>query len=323
MTSLAPVYCPNCGSTLVLAETAGRMRPVCPECGFVYYHNPVPAVGVLIEKDGGLVLIQRGVPPDKGCWALPSGFIEADESVEQAAIRETREETGLEIALREIVGVFSFPDGPPTSGIIVFYRARPIGGELCAGDDAQAVAVFALDDLPDMPFRTHRQALERWRLRRARLSGSPLVEREDFFIREAEPEDMPRVLELAALIPGKISGDPDLPRAAIQRLHESLSLLVFVAVTTGHPGQVIGMVALSRVVTLTANLGWIDAMAVDPRFRRNGVGAALLEATLRLADKLTLAELFVNTDNASDLARSFYQSSGFREGRVTRLRLRD
>ena len=178
-----------------------------------------------------------------------------------------------------------------------------------------------------MPFRTHRQALERWRLRRAGRSGRPLVEREDFFIREAEPEDMPRVLELAALIPGKIAGDADLARAATQRLHESLSLLVFVAVTAGHPvgqpGQVIGMVALSRMVTLTASLGWIDVMAVDPSFRRIGVGAALLEATLRLADKLGLAELFVNTDNASDLARSFYQSSGFREGRVTRLRLRD
>jgi len=320
----APVYCPNCGASLRLAEAAGPGRPVCPDCGFVYYHNPIPAVGMLIEMDGGLVLIQRAAAPDAGAWALPSGVIEADARGEAAAIREAREETGLESALREMVGVFSFPDGPPTSGIIVFYRARPIGGSLRAGDDAQDARVFTAADMPEVPFRTHRQALARWRYRLGARPGTGLlVERDGFYIREADPAEMERVLELAALIPGKIAPeDPDLPRAAAQRMRESLSLQVFVAVTTGEPAQVIGFVGLSRVATLTASLGWIDAMVVDPAFRRNGVGAALLEASLRHADKLGMAEIFVNTDNASDLARAFYQSSGFREGKITPLRLR-
>ena len=323
MTHPAPTYCPNCGATLQLAEVSGRQRPVCPECGYVYYHNPVPAVGVLIEKDGGLVLIRRAQPPDVGEWALPSGFIEADESVEEAAIREAREETGLDIALKDMVGVFSFPDGPPTSGIIVFYRARPVGGALRAGDDADAVRVFPPEDIPPLPFRTHRQALARWRARRlADDRDLHRVERDDFHIREATPADAARVLALAALIPGKITPDPDLERAVRQRLHESLSLIVYVAETYSPERQVIGFVAFSRVTTLTGSIGWIDGMAVDPAFRRIGVGAALLEATLRRADRLDMSDVFVQTEKASEIAHAFLRSSGFQEGRITRLRLR-
>lgn len=323
MTQPAPTYCPNCGAELVMREAAGRVRPVCPECGFVYYKNPIPAVGVLIEMGGGLVLIKRGQPPDPGEWALPSGFVEADESVEEAAVREAKEETGLDIALIDMVGVYSFPDGPPTSGIIVFYRARPVGGTLDAGDDAADVRIFAPDEIPELPFRTHRQALARWRARQVTdWSARCLVEREGFYIREAIIADVERVLELAALIPGKISPDPDLERAARQRVREDPALLIFVAETYDPAPQVIGFVALSRVAVLTGSLGWVDAMVVDPQFRRIGVGAALLEATLRRADRLGMTDLFVNTERASNIARAFYRSSGFQEGRITRLRLR-
>lgn len=326
----APTYCPNCGAALERIEAAGRERPVCPECGFVYYHNPIPAVGLLIEMDAGLVLVQRGQPPDVGRWALPSGFIEVDEGVEEAAVREAREETGLEVALQNMVGVFSFPDGPPTSGIIVFYRARPTGGALRAGDDAVDVRVFAPEAIPPLPFRTHRQALARWLAeRRADQPILHAVQREGYHIRESVPADTARLLELAALIPGKIAPDSDedlaradLARAVEQRLLESRSLLVYVAECLTPESQVIGFVALSRVATLTGSIGWIDGMAVDPAFRRIGVGAALLEATLRRAAQLGMGELFVNTAQASEIAHAFYRSSGFQEGRITRLRLR-
>jgi 8-oxo-dGTP diphosphatase len=326
MINPAPVYCPNCGATLVLAEAAGRQRPVCTECGFVHYQNPIPAVGILIEKDGGLVLIKRGQPPGPGKWAFPSGFVEADESVEEAAVREAQEETGLHIALRDMVGVFSFPDGPPTSGIIVFYRARVIGGQMVAGDDAQDVRVFRPEDLPPMPFRTHRQALARWQGRHdARARAGMIVEREGFFIRVALADDIPRMLTLAAMMPDEVPPDADLDRAATQRFREDPSLTVFVAQTDdpgGDARNVIGFVALSRVPTLTAIIGWIAAMVVDPGFRRIGVGAALLEATLRQADDLGMADVFVNTERASEIARAFYHASGFQDGRITRLRLR-
>jgi 8-oxo-dGTP diphosphatase len=143
---------------------AGRNRYVCPACGYVHYHNPVPGVGVLIEHEGRLALIQRGHAPRAGEWALPSGFIEADERVEHAAVREAFEETGLEIELTELFGVYSFPEGPPMSGLIVFYRARPLDVSLLrAGDDAVAVAFYAPDELPPVPFRTHREVIAKWR----------------------------------------------------------------------------------------------------------------------------------------------------------------
>lgn len=323
MSQAAPVYCPNCGTTLVVREMAGRQRPVCPECGFVHYQNPIPAVGLLIEKDGGLVMVKRGQPPKAGHWALPSGFVEADESVEEAAIREAREETGLEVTLRDMVGVFSFPDGPPTSGIIVFYRARPVGGRLGAGDDAAEVRVFLPDSFPDLPFRTHRQALARWQARQSvHWQTYHTVERDGFYIRAALPDDVDRMLALAAQIPGRITPEPDLTRAVTQRVREDPSLLLFVAETYGPDRQVIGFVALSRVPTLTSPIGWIDAMVVDQAYRRQGVGAALLEATLRQADLLNMSQIYVNTEQASAVARAFYHASGFQDARITRLRLR-
>ena len=120
-------FCPRCGKEMEEAEVGGRTRHVCPGCGFILYRNPVPGVGVLVEMEGGIVLIQRGEEPFAGWWALPAGYIETDESVEQAAVRECREETGLEVELLELFGVGSFPEGPVQSGIIIFYRARPAG----------------------------------------------------------------------------------------------------------------------------------------------------------------------------------------------------
>jgi 8-oxo-dGTP diphosphatase len=147
----------------------GRNRFYCDParagCGYIHYENPVPGVGLLIEHDGQLVFIQRGHAPHEGEWALPSGFIEIDETTEQAAVREAYEETGLQVELTELFSVHSFPEGPPRSGIIVFYRARPLDiGTLHAGDDARAVKLFTLADLPTMSFRTHREALDRWRV---------------------------------------------------------------------------------------------------------------------------------------------------------------
>ncbi|NOG48852.1 MAG: NUDIX hydrolase [Chloroflexi bacterium] len=157
-----PTYCPRCAAELVTRKEGGRMRPACPNCGYVHYVNPVPTVGVLIEMDGGIVLIKRGNPPHQGEWAFPSGYVEADERLEEAAVREAEEETGLRVEILELTDLNSYPEGPPASGIMVFYRARPVGGVLRAGDDASDVRIFAPDDLPLIPFRTHREALARW-----------------------------------------------------------------------------------------------------------------------------------------------------------------
>ena len=97
-----PTFCQRCGHEMSSDLVGGRVRPVCPQCGFVIFKNPVPGVGVLVEMEGGVVLIKRGHNPKKGYWALPAGFIEADESIEEAAVRECKEETNLDIELLEM-----------------------------------------------------------------------------------------------------------------------------------------------------------------------------------------------------------------------------
>jgi 8-oxo-dGTP diphosphatase len=312
-----PTFCPVCGKKLVHRTVGGRERLSCPACNYVHYQNPVPGVGVVIEMDDGIVLIKRGgqVKPDR--WALPSGYIEADESVEEAAIRESCEETGLHIELIDLLGVYSFPEGPPASGIIVFYRAQPVRGTLCAGDDAQDVRVFPAGDLPPLPFRTHRQALRRWLALRNQV---PPDNFEDFTIREAEPADKNSIMDLLRLVDANKHLTPAEWQAAGQRFAERQTIIVFVAETTDR--QVIGFVALSLVQTLTGGRGWVDDMAVAIDYRGEGVGVALLEAALRYANRLNLSHLYINIERGSPAARAFSQAAGFLESSISYLRIR-
>jgi len=293
------------------AEVAGRTRQVCSSCNFILYRNPVPGVGVLVEMEtssaggGSILLIRRGQPPFEGSWALPAGFIEEDESVEQAAVRECKEETGLDIELLDLFGVYSFPEGPVQSGIIIFYRARPVGGELRAGDDAQDVGIFPLDELPEeLPFRTHREVLARWV--RSRTPGA-CADATDIVIREAQQEDEARVLELLPLVPANASMTPAKKQAAAQRFRESMTMDVLVAEMDS---------ALSGLRAL------IDDLAVDPTYRRQGIGAALVEAAMQRADRRGATHLLVDTSRAGPAAQDFYQACGFEVGGIAPLRIR-
>ena len=310
-------YCPRCAHTMEAAEVGGRVREVCAQCGFILYRNPVPGVGVLVEMDGGIVLIQRGQPPFAGSWALPAGYIEEDESVDQAALRECREETGLEVELVELFGVYSFPEGPVQSGIIIFYRARPVGGTLQAGDDAQDVCVFSPDALPsDVAFRTHREVLARWVRARSAPEGG---ERPALAICDAELKDEVHVLELLPLIPANAELGPRELADAAQRFRERLTIDVLVAEMDS---QVVGFVALSFVPTLTGLRALINDLAVAPAYRRQGIGAALLEAAIQRTDRRGATHLLVDTSRGDAAAQEFYQACGFEPRGVTPLRIR-
>lgn len=308
------------------AYVSGRTRLVCSACGFVLFQNPVPGVGILVETEGGVVLIRRGHAPHQGRWALPSGFIEADESIEDAAIRECKEETGLDVDLIELFGVDSFPEGPVQSGIIIFYRARPVGGELRPGDDAAETAVFAADALPaDLAFRTHRSVLARW----AGLQGTvapfdaipddfyPLAP--DLHIRLARLDDEKSILELLPLIPANEGMNRDDLHAVSLRFRESIALDVFVA---EHAADVVGFLVLSFVPTLTGLRAWIDDVAVDPTRRRQGIGKALVEAAIQRASRRGVTHLFMDTNRGNPDARDFYHACGFEKGGVAPLHIR-
>ena len=137
-------------------------RP-CPHCGglVVHYRNPVPTVDVVIYSAArGVVLIERSNPPYG--WALPGGFVDYGETVECAAVREAREETGLEVELTGLLGVYSDParDQRMHTLSVVFSGRTAAPDQLQAGDDASAAAFFALDKLPaDIAF-DHRSILQ-------------------------------------------------------------------------------------------------------------------------------------------------------------------
>lgn len=321
-------FCPICGHALGEREEGGRLRQACENCGYVHYVNPVPAVGLLIEMDSGLVLIRRANPPHQGEWTLPSGFIEADESAEEAAIREAEEETGLKVEILELFGVNSFPEGPPISGIMIFFRARPTGGVLKAGDDAVEAKVFPIAEVPVMPFRTHREAASQWLSRQQGSPGeanaaiAPPPER-GFVIRPAEQGEADEVMALMALIPANRELSREAWREVAQRFREPAGMEIYVAVADQPRPMVLGFVAVSSVRTLSGGYGLISDMAVLPTFQRRGVGAALLEAAMRRAQRLNLRSLLVATDRANERARAFYASLGFAvEEGIMRLRLR-
>ncbi len=319
------VYCPVCGAKLGRREDGGRLRQACDSCGYVHYVNPVPAVGILIEHEGGVVLIQRGQPPHQGEWTLPSGFIEADESAEDAAVREAEEETGLKVEILELAGINSFPEGPPTSGIMIFFRARPVGGQLQGGDDALQARVFQPEDMPLLPFRTHREIMAEWLARRGGLPEVPSSgesERADFIIRPAESADFDEIMALLALIPANRDLNPDDWREVNLRFRESAGFEVFVAQTRQPPPILIGFTVLSIVRTLTGGRGFINDMAVLPSYQRRGVGAALLEAVVRRAGRLNLRSILVNVQRANERARAFYAASGFDEESTMRVKIR-
>ena len=134
--------------------------------------TPLATVDVIVESDEGIVLVRRGKPPLG--WALPGGFVDRGESVAQAARREAKEETGLDVELTELLGVYSDPRRDPrgfTISTVFIARAagRPIGG-----DDAAEARVVALDALPPDIVFDHATIIDDYRRLRAGRGRPPL-----------------------------------------------------------------------------------------------------------------------------------------------------
>ncbi|HEV2237030.1 MAG TPA: NUDIX hydrolase, partial [Ktedonobacterales bacterium] len=102
-------FCPECGAPLEERQAYGRVRPVCPACGYIGFRDPKVAAAVIVARTGAILLTRRAHDPGRGLWGLPAGYMEWDERVEDAAIRETLEETGLTVRLDRLIGVYSYP----------------------------------------------------------------------------------------------------------------------------------------------------------------------------------------------------------------------
>ena len=153
-------YCANCATRLVAREVADQERPVCPRCEQVVYYDPKVAATSVIERDGRVLMIRRAGEPGYGLWSLPGGYVDRGEVVEEAAAREVQEETGLEVEVGFLVGLFSEAGHPV---IVAAYAAHEVGGRLEAGPEALEVGYFPLNELPPLAFPRDFQILDRWK----------------------------------------------------------------------------------------------------------------------------------------------------------------
>ena len=140
-----------------------RPRRVCPACGYVHFTDPKVGVGVLVVEGGRVLLVRRGVAPERGKWSRPAGFLDQGEDPRATAAREALEEVGLTVAVEELLDVFHNPPGRGGASIFILYRARRLAGEPASGDDADDARFFPLDALPELAFASTRAAIARLR----------------------------------------------------------------------------------------------------------------------------------------------------------------
>jgi ADP-ribose pyrophosphatase YjhB (NUDIX family) len=195
-------FCPDCATPLVRVEVHGRVRPRCPACRFIQWRNPgVGIAGIISEDDvvrligvpamrvglrdpawdplptrtgaggtGRVLLVHRRAGRHAG-WCLPCGWVEYDEEIREALLREVREETGLDIRPGIVFAVHTNFHEPDRQSVGIWFRCVPVGGVLEAGDDADRIS-FATPDNIEVPL-----AFPTDRLVFADLASGPAVGR--------------------------------------------------------------------------------------------------------------------------------------------------
>ncbi|MBI4865083.1 MAG: NUDIX domain-containing protein [Candidatus Riflebacteria bacterium] len=171
-----PRHCACCGALLERRLVRGPCGEtpaehlVCTSCGEICWLDPKVAVGTLIEWQGGLVLLQRAIPPGYGKWVFPGGFMDRGETVAEAAVREAREEALVTVGDLELLGVYSYPGHPV---ILIAFGATVQSGTPGVGDETLDIAFCPLDSIPyeKLAFRSTVDAVSAFVARRR--SGQP------------------------------------------------------------------------------------------------------------------------------------------------------
>ena len=156
-------YCSQCGTELVLKPADHRLRPTCPNCRHVSYGHSSLGVGGLLMYDGKVTLIQRGQNPGRGIWTIPSGYVEVDETLEAAIVREFIEETGLQT---RPVGIFTLRDrlGSDHHNLYCVFELELVGpvAELRAEGDGDEIMAAGCFDLATIASMEHVSSYTRW-----------------------------------------------------------------------------------------------------------------------------------------------------------------
>ncbi len=156
-------YCSECGKTVELKIPDGdnRQRHVCPHCDIVHYQNPKIVAGCLPVWEDKVLLCKRAIEPRHGLWTLPAGFMENDETLEQAATRESVEEANANL---QITGLYSVISLPNIDQIYMLYLAKLVDLNFSAGIESLDVQLFTEDQIPwdKLAFRTIDFTLKRY-----------------------------------------------------------------------------------------------------------------------------------------------------------------
>jgi 8-oxo-dGTP diphosphatase len=154
-----------CGTPLVSGLVEGRERPRCPDCPFVQFENPASAAaGVVIDAQRRVLLVRRKIEPFSGCWALPAGYQEIDEDPRDTVVREIKEESGIDVEVRELFDLLFVLSPHRKPANLAVYLCHPLGGTLAPGHDASEAAWFDLLSLPaDLGFDNGPRILHRLR----------------------------------------------------------------------------------------------------------------------------------------------------------------
>lgn len=154
-------FCPVCGGALEsrLLRDGDPVRLVCVACGFIFYLDPKLAVGTIIRDDRNrIALVRRAIEPGYGKWVFPGGYVDRGEEVQLAAIREAREETGLDVRIDRLVNIYSYAGRTP---VIIVYAATMVGGCLGCDDEGLEAEFFEPNAIPwdELAFRSTQEAL--------------------------------------------------------------------------------------------------------------------------------------------------------------------
>ena len=155
-------YCPVCGSELIYKTVDDRQRKVCQRCGWIYYKNPISAVAAMVSDGDRLLLVKRDIEPYKGEWCVPGGFIEFGESLNDACLRELREETSITGVPGKVIGAHIQKSKIYGEVLIVGIEVIPDKNEPVPGDDARSADFIYFTDLPEIKLESHSRLIEEY-----------------------------------------------------------------------------------------------------------------------------------------------------------------
>lgn len=154
-------FCPRCGGALTqrTLRAGDPPRLVCTVCGFVFFLDPKVTAGVVFCVDGGILLVKRAIEPSYGKWVFPGGYVDRGEALEAAAIREVKEESGLDVRLTRLLGIYSATGNPI---VLIVFVGEVTGGSLQTDDEGLEARSFPPTEIPwgELAFPSTTQVLQ-------------------------------------------------------------------------------------------------------------------------------------------------------------------